>query len=100
MQANITLLAALLDAKVLGAEPLVYADRLNHESRDPGLHCRRGATETNSPQRSLASRGTASAGHCIGPPTLNYHGIRVQHGWRLCGHIPPHGAGRAIRRIW
>lgn len=31
-QANLTLLPALLDAKVLGAEPLVYADRLNHAS--------------------------------------------------------------------
>ena len=32
VQANVTLLPALLDAKVLGAEPLVYADRLNHAS--------------------------------------------------------------------
>jgi 8-amino-7-oxononanoate synthase len=32
VQANMTLLPALLDAKVLGAEPLVYADRLNHAS--------------------------------------------------------------------
>ena len=32
VQANLTLLPALLDAKVLGAEPLVYADRLNHAS--------------------------------------------------------------------
>lgn len=31
-QANLTLLPALLDARVLGAEPLVYADRLNHAS--------------------------------------------------------------------
>lgn len=31
-QANLTLLPALLDAKVLGAEPLVYTDRLNHAS--------------------------------------------------------------------
>lgn len=32
VQANLTLLPALLDAKTLGAEPLVYADRLNHAS--------------------------------------------------------------------
>jgi 8-amino-7-oxononanoate synthase len=32
VQANLTLLPALLDAKILGAEPLVYADRLNHAS--------------------------------------------------------------------
>ncbi len=32
VQANVTLLPALLDAKVLGGEPLVYADRLNHAS--------------------------------------------------------------------
>jgi 8-amino-7-oxononanoate synthase len=32
VQANITLLPALLDARVLGGEPLVYADRLNHAS--------------------------------------------------------------------
>ena len=32
VQANLTLLPALLDARVLGAEPLVYADRLNHAS--------------------------------------------------------------------
>lgn len=31
-QANLTLLPAMLDARVLGAEPLVYADRLNHAS--------------------------------------------------------------------
>ena len=31
-QANLTLLPALLDAKTLGAAPLVYADRLNHAS--------------------------------------------------------------------
>lgn len=31
-QANLTLLPAMLDAHVLGAEPLVYADRLNHAS--------------------------------------------------------------------
>ncbi|MGE4481811.1 aminotransferase class I/II-fold pyridoxal phosphate-dependent enzyme [Acidocella sp.] len=31
-QANLTLLPALLDARVLGKEPLVYADRLNHAS--------------------------------------------------------------------
>lgn len=31
-QANLTLLPALLDKKVLGAEPLVYADKLNHAS--------------------------------------------------------------------
>ncbi|WP_424196261.1 aminotransferase class I/II-fold pyridoxal phosphate-dependent enzyme [Ampullimonas aquatilis] len=31
-QANATALAALLDKKVLGAEPLVFADRLNHAS--------------------------------------------------------------------
>lgn len=32
VQANITLLPALLDARVLDGEPLVYADRLNHAS--------------------------------------------------------------------
>ncbi|WP_297371527.1 aminotransferase class I/II-fold pyridoxal phosphate-dependent enzyme [Acidocella sp.] len=32
VQANATLLPALLDARVLGAEPLVYADKLNHAS--------------------------------------------------------------------
>lgn len=32
VQANLTILPALLDARVLGAEPLVYADRLNHAS--------------------------------------------------------------------
>jgi 8-amino-7-oxononanoate synthase len=32
VQANLTILPALLDAKALGAEPLVYADRLNHAS--------------------------------------------------------------------
>jgi 8-amino-7-oxononanoate synthase len=32
VQANVTLLPALLDARVLGGEPLVYADRLNHAS--------------------------------------------------------------------
>lgn len=32
VQANLTLLPALLDAGVLGGEPLVYADRLNHAS--------------------------------------------------------------------
>ncbi|WP_374593546.1 aminotransferase class I/II-fold pyridoxal phosphate-dependent enzyme [Aquabacterium sp.] len=31
-QANATVLAALVNAKVLGAEPLVFADRLNHAS--------------------------------------------------------------------
>lgn len=31
-QANLTLLPAILDARMLGAEPLVYADRLNHAS--------------------------------------------------------------------
>lgn len=31
-QANLTLLPALLDIKTLGAEPLVYADKLNHAS--------------------------------------------------------------------
>lgn len=31
-QANLTILPALLDARVLGAEPLVYTDRLNHAS--------------------------------------------------------------------
>jgi 8-amino-7-oxononanoate synthase len=31
-QANLTLLPSLLDTRVLGAEPLVYADRLNHAS--------------------------------------------------------------------
>jgi 8-amino-7-oxononanoate synthase len=32
VQANLTLLPALLDSRTLGAEPLVYADRLNHAS--------------------------------------------------------------------
>jgi 8-amino-7-oxononanoate synthase len=32
VQANLTLLPALLDARILGGEPLVYADRLNHAS--------------------------------------------------------------------
>ncbi len=32
VQANLTILPALLDSKTLGAEPLVYADRLNHAS--------------------------------------------------------------------
>ncbi|MDE2319267.1 MAG: 8-amino-7-oxononanoate synthase [Rhodospirillales bacterium] len=32
VQANLTILPALFDARVLGAEPLVYADRLNHAS--------------------------------------------------------------------
>lgn len=32
VQANLTLLPALLDSRALGAEPLVYADRLNHAS--------------------------------------------------------------------
>jgi 8-amino-7-oxononanoate synthase len=32
VQANSTLLPALLDSRILGAEPLVYADRLNHAS--------------------------------------------------------------------
>ncbi len=32
VQANLTVLPALLDARYLGAEPLVYADRLNHAS--------------------------------------------------------------------
>ena len=32
VQANLTILPALLDAKILGAAPLVYADRLNHAS--------------------------------------------------------------------
>ena len=32
VQANLTILPALLDRKVLGGEPLVYADRLNHAS--------------------------------------------------------------------
>lgn len=31
-QANATILAALLDKRVLGAEPLVFSDRLNHAS--------------------------------------------------------------------
>ncbi|RCS58130.1 aminotransferase class I/II-fold pyridoxal phosphate-dependent enzyme [Parvibium lacunae] len=35
-QANATALAALLDKKVLGAEPLVFADRLNHASLHHG----------------------------------------------------------------
>lgn len=32
VQANLTILPALLDRQTLGAEPLVYADRLNHAS--------------------------------------------------------------------
>ena len=32
VQANLTILPALLDVRTLGAEPLVYADRLNHAS--------------------------------------------------------------------
>lgn len=32
VQANLTILPALLDRRVLGTEPLVYADRLNHAS--------------------------------------------------------------------
>jgi 8-amino-7-oxononanoate synthase len=32
VQANLTILPALLDAKILGSKPLVYADRLNHAS--------------------------------------------------------------------
>jgi 8-amino-7-oxononanoate synthase len=32
VQANLTLLPALLDSRYLGAEPLVYADKLNHAS--------------------------------------------------------------------
>ncbi|MEO5364203.1 MAG: 8-amino-7-oxononanoate synthase [Magnetococcus sp. DMHC-8] len=35
-QANATVLAALLDRTVLGAEPLVFADRLNHASLHHG----------------------------------------------------------------
>lgn len=35
-QANVSVLAALLDAKVLGAEPLVLSDRLNHASIHDG----------------------------------------------------------------
>ena len=35
-QANVSLLAAILDAKVLGAEPLVLSDRLNHASIHDG----------------------------------------------------------------
>jgi 8-amino-7-oxononanoate synthase len=35
-QANATVLAALLDKSVLGAEPLVFADRLNHASLHHG----------------------------------------------------------------
>ncbi len=35
-QANVSLLSALLDAKVLGAKPLVFADRLNHASMHAG----------------------------------------------------------------
>lgn len=35
-QANITVLAALLDKKVLQAEPLVFTDRLNHASLHQG----------------------------------------------------------------
>jgi 8-amino-7-oxononanoate synthase len=36
-QANVTLLPALLDRRVLGSEPLVFADRLNHASLWQGL---------------------------------------------------------------
>ena len=35
-QANVSLLAAILDSKVLGAEPLVFSDRLNHASIHDG----------------------------------------------------------------
>lgn len=35
-QANVSVLAALLDAKILGAEPLVLSDRLNHASIHDG----------------------------------------------------------------
>jgi 8-amino-7-oxononanoate synthase len=35
-QANVSVLAALLDAKVLGGEPLVLCDRLNHASLHDG----------------------------------------------------------------
>jgi 8-amino-7-oxononanoate synthase len=35
-QANVSVLAALLDSKVLGAEPLVLSDRLNHASIHDG----------------------------------------------------------------
>jgi 8-amino-7-oxononanoate synthase len=41
VQANITLLPALLDPAVLGGEPLVYADRLNHASLIQGCNAAR-----------------------------------------------------------
>lgn len=37
-QANATVLSALLDKSVLGAEPLVFTDRLNHASLHHGIH--------------------------------------------------------------
>ena len=37
-QANLTVLPALLDMKVLGTEPLVYVDRLNHASLIQGCN--------------------------------------------------------------
>tara|TARA_R110002110_G_scaffold383245_2_gene594587 strand:- start:21361 stop:22512 length:1152 start_codon:yes stop_codon:yes gene_type:complete len=36
-QANISVLASLLDAKILGAPPLVFADKLNHASIHSGI---------------------------------------------------------------
>ncbi len=37
-QANATVLSSLLDKKILGADPLVFADRLNHASLHHGIH--------------------------------------------------------------
>jgi len=37
-QANVSVLSALLDSKVLGAAPLVFADRLNHASMHVACH--------------------------------------------------------------
>lgn len=37
-QANVTILAALLNKQVLGQQPLVFADRLNHASMHTGCH--------------------------------------------------------------
>ncbi|MBF0098669.1 MAG: 8-amino-7-oxononanoate synthase [Magnetococcales bacterium] len=38
-QANSAILTALLDRRVLGAEPIVFTDRLNHASLHHGCHC-------------------------------------------------------------
>ncbi|HLF58789.1 MAG TPA: 8-amino-7-oxononanoate synthase [Alphaproteobacteria bacterium] len=52
-QANVSVLAALLDAKVLGGEPLVLSDRLNHASIHDG--CRlAGAREVRYRHNDLA----------------------------------------------